>query len=300
MLEACVKSLLGQNMPNDLVATLIVVENDSEPISRDKLDAMAKNCPRIDLRYALEPNAGIPLARNRAMEIALESDPDWIGFIDDDEQASQDWLESFVVASSKVDCDVFQGPVEYIYPPDAPTWVGLPKRKHRATGLALKSAATSNTFMKSRLVARGGLNLRFDERLRFTGGSDGEFFQRARELGARICWLDEAVVYENVPEERTTLKWLFNRARRVAANKVLVTINSSGWLSAIVSFAPSSLAKLVEGLLLAPVGLLVAVVVPKRGLRLFSFAVKSLATGLGGLMALCGSFPQPYTVVDGY
>ncbi len=300
MLEACVKSLLVQNIPNDLVATLIVVENDSEPSSRDKLHAMAQSSARIDLRYVLEPNVGIPIARNRAVELALEGDPDWIGFIDDDEQASRDWLERFIAASSKVDCDVFQGPVEYIYPPDTPTWVGLPKRKHRVTGLVLQSAATSNTFMRSRLVARGGLNLRFDERLRFTGGSDGEFFQRARELGARICWLDEAVVYENVPEERTTLKWVFNRARRVAANKVLVSINSAGWLSAMGSFAPSLFAKLVEGLVLAPVGLLVAVVSSKHGLRLFSSAVKSFATSLGGLMALCGSFPQPYTVVDGY
>ena len=82
--------------------------------------------------------------------------------------------------------------------------------------------------MRSSLVRADGLALRFDEAMRFTGGSDSDFFSRAVARGAIIRWVDEAVVKEIVPEERLSLRWNLERARRSGANKVYIDEQREG------------------------------------------------------------------------
>ena len=298
MLRACLESLTTQNVPPGISLALIVVENDSVTRCAKLVSQLNERSP-VPITYAFEPRLGIPVARNRALAIALELQPDWIAFIDDDETAAPEWIANFVETSKTLQCDVLQGPVESVYPEAPPSWMKIPVRKHQPTGLELRTAATSNTFMRARLACPKGLALRFNEGMRFTGGSDNEYFFRAADLGARICWSNETPVYENVPRIRLTLRWQLYRSLRVAANTVAIQESRLGRKSAAAKCIPKYLARLLRGLMVTPVVAPIAVLPWAAGKRLFVSGLGDLASGIGGLGAYFGLQPQPYRIVDG-
>jgi glycosyltransferase involved in cell wall biosynthesis len=295
---ACLNSLVKQELPPDVSFALVVVENDDHPNSREMVEALAKTCNSPKITYAHEPQIGIPIARNRALVHALADDPDWIGFIDDDEVADRKWLASFMQTARSVPCDAFQGPVEYLYPNSTPAWMSLPTRKHQPTGRILRTAATSNTFMRAHIARADGLGLRFNEAMRFTGGSDNEYFFRAADRGARICWMDDAVVYENVPESRTTLQWHCDRSRRVAANSVFIHRHRLGLLGTIAKFGPKYAGRVLSGAILAPAAAMISFVAEQTGNRMMFSAQRNLSSGLGGLGAFLEFQPEPYRAID--
>lgn len=297
-LRDCVTSLLGQELTSDISLALVVVENDEHPNSQELVEGLARQQDMIPVAYMLEPRVGIPIGRNTAVTRALEFDPDWIGFIDDDEVAAPNWLMSFVAAARSVPCDVFQGPVEYCYAPSAPDWLPLPKRRSQQTGHRLATAATSNTFMRASVASPDGLGLRFDEGMRFCGGSDNEYFYRAADRGAEICWMNDALVYEDVPESRTTLKWRAKRSLRVAANVVLIHQGRLGLLATIAKCGPKYCGRLLSGSLLAPIAATFSLVAVKRGRRMLASALCDIASGLGGLGAFFAFRPDVYRTVD--
>jgi succinoglycan biosynthesis protein ExoM len=298
LLRECLSSLADQERAPGVQYSLVVVENDDRPQSREMVEGFAKERGLLHVTYSHEPRLGIPFARNRALAIALEQDPDWIGFIDDDEVASPNWLTNFVRAATSVPCDVFQGPVEYLYPASTPAWKPLSKRKHQATGLVLRTAATSNTFMRARIARRDGLGLRFNEDMRFTGGSDNEYFYRAADLGARICWMNDAVVSESVPEKRTTLRWQLERSLRVAANTVFIHRQRHDLLGVIAKCGPKYLSRLLFGAIAAVGGAALCVVAMDRGRRMMFLALRDISSGLGGLGAFLKLYTEPYRSVE--
>jgi hypothetical protein len=60
----------------------------------------------------------------------------------------------------------------------------------------------------------GEPGLRFDQRLGLSGGSDSELFSRMQRAGARFVACREAQVWEDVPADRATLRWLWSRFYR--------------------------------------------------------------------------------------
>ena len=53
----------------------------------------------------------------------------------------------------------------------------------------------------------------FDSQFARTGGEDTHFFRRCASMGFPITWADDAIVYEEIPAERTTRDYLVRRAR---------------------------------------------------------------------------------------
>jgi succinoglycan biosynthesis protein ExoM len=298
MLAACLQSIMVQRLPPDVSLVLIVIENDDQAYSRHMVESLAVELAAPPVHYHHEPRPGIPIARNRALALALQHDPDWIGFIDDDEVASPDWIRHFAEAAASVTCDVLQGPVEYRYAPGTPAWMPLPSRKYRATGRPLRTAATSNTFMRARLARPDGLGLRFSEAMRFTGGSDNEYFYRAADQGARICWMNEAVVYENVPEHRTTVRWQLARSRRVAANCVAIQRRRVGLLRSTARYVPKYGGRLLSGAMITPVAAAISLIAPHTGKRMLVSALRNVWSGVGGLGAYFKLQPEPYRNID--
>jgi succinoglycan biosynthesis protein ExoM len=297
MLRACLEAITAQKLPKELSLAIVVIENDEFPRAAPLVSELSQ-LSGIPIHYAHEPRLGIPIARNCALEIALKHCPDWIGFIDDDETAGPNWLANFFEAANSLDCDVLQGPVESLYPELPPSWMKTAGRRHQPTGRELRTAATSNTFMRARVVCPEGLALRFNEAMRFTGGSDNEFFFRAADLGARICWSDDTLVYENVPRIRLTLRWQLSRAMRVASNTVSMQKRRLGGVAAAGKCIPKYIGRLARGLLMAPVTAPIAILLGAPGKRLFASSLGDLASAIGGLGAYCGLEPQPYRFVD--
>lgn len=296
LLRACMDSLLSQEIPAGLSLSIVIVENDEIARCAGMVSELARTS-HIPIHYAHESRLGIPIARNRALSLALKQQPDWIAFIDDDETAAPNWLVNFHYVARSLTCDVLQGPVEPVYSNAPPSWLPVERRKCQPTGRKLRTAATSNTFMRAHLAAESGLNLRFDERMRFTGGSDNDYFYRAAALGARICWSNETLVYERVPQVRMTLRWQLARSMRVAANTVAMQKLRSGPLSAAAKYAPKYAGRLVWGLLMTPLSA-PAAMLGGPGQRLLVSRLQDLASACGGIGAFFGFQPQPYSVID--
>lgn len=220
MLARCLESLPPAIARVSDPVFVVVVENDTEPRSRD---VVAEFSDRLDIHYAREPEPGIPFARNRAVAEALKIGFDWLIFIDDDEWVAEDWLKALVAARATYPkAEVLTGPVLRDYPSNAPGWLPRSGQSGLATGTDLPSAATNNTVVAARLFRADGLAMRFEERMRYTGGSDTELFLRFTRQSGRIVWVDEAQVFEEYPENRSSLGWHIQRNIRRASGGVMI------------------------------------------------------------------------------
>ncbi|MGR7024981.1 glycosyltransferase [Geodermatophilus sp. URMC 62] len=102
-LTTCLESLVEQDHPH---FTVWVVDN--APVSSATRDVVAAFADRLDVRYVLEPQAGLSRARNRALREALEGDV--VAWIDDDEVADPLWLSELTRAmAERPDADAVSG-----------------------------------------------------------------------------------------------------------------------------------------------------------------------------------------------
>ena len=173
---------------------------------------------KYPLNYISEPQAGIPFARNAAIEWGLERNMDACIFIDDDEIAHDKWLVRLLDYYLHVwpQAQVVTGPVESIftapYPAYFPKDIHNKKRLKRKTGEVLYSAYTNNVIFDLAICKQSGL--RFDETLHLCGGTDSLFFKRVAEYGYKIVWCCEAFLYEQIDKDRLSLLWLIKRHAR--------------------------------------------------------------------------------------
>lgn len=224
MLEQCLRSLLAQHVQEGIELHIVVVENDTVPASRDLTERFAAESS-YPLRYIQEHRQGVSHARNAALEAALGMDCDWLAFIDDDEEAEPDWVDSLVRVAREYTADVVRGTVVYRYP-EADKWAYLRdssgKGRSRPEGHPLKTGATNNVLIARRLFAGDALGLRFEPALNFTGGEDKLFFMQAFKTGVAGVYAPGAVVHETVPMSRCSLMMLYKDKARLAANAILI------------------------------------------------------------------------------
>ncbi len=177
MLQRCMTCLVQLTIPEDWELELVIVENDKEAVVEDLIQDYAETSP-YKITYRHEPDTGIPQARNNALNYALSAGAEFIGFIDDDECIPSDWLTGMKTAFEYYDCDVVQAPVDLVYDKNAPFWLTDKRKKERPSGQLMRTAATDNVAFHRRLIAPypEGLGLRFNADMRFSGGSDTDFF----------------------------------------------------------------------------------------------------------------------------
>ncbi|MGB3484617.1 MAG: glycosyltransferase family 2 protein [Mycobacterium sp.] len=189
---------------------ILVVDNDSEETARTVATQHA-----LQPLYVVECEPGIAAARNRALDHFSDRFRGII-FVDDDEWVSPSWLTTLTSYADRSGADVVLGPVVSEYPDETPGWVrrgGFIQRRIREDGQELRSAATNNTLLLRDAWIRAGAP-RFDPSFSATGGSDTDLFHGIRKSGARILFCAGAIVYEEVPVERLTFRWLRRRAIR--------------------------------------------------------------------------------------
>jgi succinoglycan biosynthesis protein ExoM len=208
MLQRCIESVGRQLGPNDRI---LVIDNDPSGSGMDVANRVQ------DVECVIEAIPGIAAARNRAIEIFLTSRHSRLLFIDDDEVAREGWVEAHHRTAERYGAECTFGPVIPTFEGGAPNWVIRGKffeRVRSSTGEPVRFPATNNVqilrgFFDTRMA------IRFDERFSLTGGSDTDFFERARDSGARFIWSDEAVVEEAVPPERAKASWIWRRGVRL-------------------------------------------------------------------------------------
>ena len=214
-------------MPAGCECFFAIVENDEAPGFVPPPRIANRHAGDIELVYRCETEQGIPFARNRVVDIALERGADVLLFIDDDEIARTDWLVKLVEAYRAGDASLLGGPVRAIPPEDTLSRLQrlvfrgvkdrLLRSEKRSANRAKNGKAQSITIVTNNWLADMRLfseqGLMFDRRLRFSGGSDAKFSSDVKALGLQVDWVPDAIVYETMPKDRLTLTYQFKRGR---------------------------------------------------------------------------------------
>lgn len=231
---------------------IIVVENDESGSARPICDASREKL-RWPLRYEVESKPGISNARNRCLRVAAEK-ADIIAFLDDDEIPAPTWLEELLLAREKYRADVVAGPVLGVYvqrPPRFMTRFPFHSSERRKSGTPIDECGAGNVLFSAKIVTRQ--RLQFEQTMGLCGGEDKLFFISARRKGACMVWCNEAIVEENVPPERATLRWLLRRAFRIGVAAHGCARHLDGNVSASVQSLWLGCTRIGAGLISLPV-----------------------------------------------
>lgn len=205
---------------------ILVVENartrSLDPVIDDIIASRAGT--RITLLH--EPMLGIVHARNAALDHALANHYTHLAFIDDDEVVAPDWLCELYKTLTERDLDLVGGPARAFVKQEpsgllpAALWRGYQARVDRVERGARHLHArqnddqimiATNNWMVDLAFCRT-TGLRFDIRYNVSGGEDSGFHHGAKRLGARTGWAPRAVVSEEIPPERLSVVYQYNRA----------------------------------------------------------------------------------------
>ena len=213
-LQSCLSSIAKlDTLPEKNDFRLIVVDNENSEVIAAQVEKF-KNRVSFPVIYKAEPQAGLVFARNAALEAAKAEKADYIGFIDDDETVTPDWLKDMFKSLKDTGADALAGPVEIIAPANASSAV-ISAYQFKKPKLYTPSATLpmGNVFFKAAILKN---DLAFDPRFNKTGGEDVDFFRRAGKAGASLFRTPYGSVYETLTPEKATLKAYFKRQVRVA------------------------------------------------------------------------------------
>ncbi len=258
--------------------TVVVVDNAAGGSARGVCDAATLK-HGLKISYILEPKQGIPIARNRVLD-SLPDDCEAVAWIDDDEAPTPQWIESLILTHKGSGADFVLGAVEAVLPESTPPWVkkgGFFNRRRFVDRATLTEGATNNSLMLTAPLRQH--NLRFDETLRYAGGTDTLFFRTAERKGLRMVWSAKALVYDYVHPERTTLRWLMRRHFRAGVTLAICDWRLKGGLGALTRFG-FALSKLFQGLITLPIGF--------EGMHELAKALLMFARGTGMIAGLLG------------
>ena len=279
LLKRLLEALYDQDTSGLFTYAIVVVDNDWLRSAEHVVADFAAQSP-IPLKYCVEPQQNIAMARNRAI---ANADGHFIACIDDDEFPAKDWLLKLFRACEQYGVDGVLGPVKRHFDEQPPEWIAkgnFYQRRSYPTGHVVewRKGRTGNLLLRRRVLADGAPPFRSE----FRAGEDQDFLRRMIEKGYVFIWCEEAVVYEVVPPIRWRRTFLLRQALLRGAS---ARLQPTCWPSNI---AKSMLAVLVYTVVLAPALLL--------GHHKFMTVLLKLCDHLGKLLAVLGINPirAPY------
>src|SRR5258708_4616285 len=150
------RELADQQTDGLFTYSIVVADNDHLQSAKPAVTEFARTSS-LSIDYYVEPQQGIPLVRNRAIENAQGN---YIAFIDDDEFPIKNWLLTLLKACDDYGVDGVLGPVKRQFDEPPPDWVSkgnFYERRTFRTGTVLhwKHGRTGNVLLKRRILASG-------------------------------------------------------------------------------------------------------------------------------------------------
>jgi GT2 family glycosyltransferase len=306
MFRDCLQSLARMQLPAQTSLTFLLVENDKTltiaPLAEELASLMGD---AHSVEALLEPEAGIPFARNKALDRAQELNCDWLIYIDDDEEVDADWLLALMRGAQQQQFDLAAGPVEQLAPEGALSGSeqavfdyfiaeGQRRRKIRESrlhsGQADRNDIATNNWI-GRLSAFRAANLRFDEDMRYTGGSDTDLSRRAKAAGLKIGWVPDAIVREVIPQSRLTYRYVYDRSRSQTLAKYHIRYRKQG-RHPVVKPLIDAFVKAVVGSVRLLFGL-------TGNTRMRIKAMRTLGVAMGWTQGALGAQSQLYRKIQG-
>lgn len=223
--------------------SVVVADNDAER-SANKVTAAQRTQSMLKIVYVSEPRQNIALARNAALR---HSTGDYVAFIDDDEFPGPRWLLHMLDTCVRTGSSGVLGPVRPHFDSPPPDWIvrgRFCERPEFPTGREMpgNECRTGNVLFRRDILVRLG-DQPFREQFG-TGGEDVDFFVRLTGSGCTFRWCQEGAVYETVPPDRWTRRYMIRRALLRGRN----TLKVPG--SRVVRLAKSLVAVPIYGVLL--------------------------------------------------
>lgn len=217
LVKTCVESLENQTVP-PLEVILVVDRHDQE----DEFNQFFKTNGQ-DVKVYSSGQTGVTPARNKGVS---ESSGDIIAFIDDDARATRSWIEEIIKTfENNPRIEVMGGPVIPMFRGKAigEKWywiIGCTSTVPLTTRpISCNMAMTRKSFDKS-----GGFEEVGRKRMKPCMSEETELCERVEEITpGSITWNDKAVVHHNVPETRTRLGYMVNRAYKEGVGKAVIS-----------------------------------------------------------------------------
>lgn len=295
------QALLQIARPAESQLHFLVIDNDPKRSAETVFGEFAAKAVE-PASYHVEVLHGIPLARNRALGEAAKLKADVLVFIDDDEIPALDWLANLVAHYRKTGRELIGGPVSMKTDPHLPltawqrvvyrstvSWVNRKARKansYSALGQVV-TVVTNNWLGDMRFIAAN--DLRFEPGFAASGSSDTAFFRAAMQRGARHGWCPEAIVYDQPPLGRLSLRYQFRRARAQSINHFHQRHPDAGTAMRIRTAGVA-----VIRIVLGSAGM----IIPFSGAASLVRGIRSIGWGVGRFDALAGKRSEFYSPAD--
>jgi GT2 family glycosyltransferase len=218
-LERLLRSLSPAIRDSRFAATQIVVVDNSPSDGRTR-ELVHARFP--DVRYVLEPRAGLDFARNAALDAAT---CEWIAFLDDDVVVDRHWLDGLYTVWSEVpEAGGYTGLV-LPFRLDTPAQLhfeqlggfrrGFERIHHRSSsfdnplhpvGAGVVGAGCNMVFRRDLLQSLGGFDEALDTGSPLPGGGDLDIFYRVLRAGWTIVYEPRLTVYHEHRETLTQLR----------------------------------------------------------------------------------------------
>ncbi len=215
-LHRLLAALMLQKLDPGVTLDIVVVDNACDEEARRIVEDFAAKSV-FPVRYEEEPIKGIVAARNKCVDLFLESDSKHLLFIDDDEWPRDDnWAQRMLAQKQQFAVDIVTGSVLPVSEVEGTEWANhiIHDVGGVAAGTATATFYTSNLLIDREVMAR--VQPAFDSRFAMTGGSDYHFSLKCHKAGFKAAFVDAPVV-EEVPKSRASVRWFLLRGFRSGA-----------------------------------------------------------------------------------
>lgn len=264
----------------------LIIDNDPGGSAQQVVEAQIPCFNNSRLCYLIEPEPGIPAGRNRALAEAINGGGQLLCFTDDDVRPDGSWLKELVACYQETHAALVFGPTRFTVSSPVDGWW----RRFLAESIVARAAFVERYAAREaneRRVSIGATNnclidliwmrnhgIRFCSEMKESGGSDTVFRETVRKQGGALAWCCSAVVYEQLPQQRITLRYQFKRAR------------SHGMTAERIGRRPHVLIlRHPAGRILAGIGLMI---LPALGKASFVVGLHLVGMGVGILQARQG------------
>jgi glucosyl-dolichyl phosphate glucuronosyltransferase len=213
LLKKCLDSLLNQSLDHELYE-VVIVDNNSTDGTNFLLDKYVLE--KYHFRVVLEKKQGITFARNRGWKEACGQ---YIAYIDDDAQASENWLSEIYkfthnnpnVAAFGGKCEIYSDiPIPKWFPAYGSTSLGDTDREIDPEIEYL--LGTNCIFRRVLLEQIDGFNenIRSMSASKVAYGEDTEILIRLKQSNINVFYASNVKVFHYISHHKMQLKWLLN------------------------------------------------------------------------------------------
>lgn len=120
ILQLCLQRLADYGLPFYEQLEIVVVDNNSTDETSEVVSNFSKNHPSLLVKYILEKEQGLSVARNTGAHIAKY---EWLFYLDDDGLIKEDTLHELLITINQYKFDIYGGVYSAFYLWEKPKWL---------------------------------------------------------------------------------------------------------------------------------------------------------------------------------